>query len=272
MHPVGNPATQYAKTADGVHIAFASMGDGPHLIFIPGFVSNVELLWEDPDASRFFARLGRFAQVTILDKRGTGLSDPVPNDSLPPIEIRIDDIRAVVDAVGAERAFIAGHSEGGQNAAVFAATYPQRTAGLIAIASDVRAAWAPDHPWGIDRTEFDAEQERIEQGWGTGEYIESFFDQINPSLADDEDARQRFSRFWRQSASPAAALAVNQMWWETDIRGVIPAISVPTSSFGDRAVPGHPTADCSPNCCRRRERSRSKVRTTFRGRATQSRS
>lgn len=225
---MGTPETRYAKTSDGVHIAYASIGEGPHLVFIPGFVSNVELFWEDPEALRFFSRLGRFARVTVLDKRGTGLSDPVPNDDLPPIEVRMDDIRSVMDAIGAETAFIAGHSEGGQNAAVFAATYPERSQGLILITSDVRGAWAPDHPWGMTPEEWDEEQRLIERGWGTGEYMESFFSQIMPSLAENEQARERFSRFWRRSASPAAALAISLMWWETDIREVLPAISVPT--------------------------------------------
>jgi class 3 adenylate cyclase len=225
---VVTPETRYAKTSDGVHIAYASAGEGPALIFIPGFVSNVELFWEDPDASRFFGRLSRFTRVTVLDKRGTGLSDPVPNDNLPPIEVRMDDVRAVMDAIGAERAFIAGHSEGGQNAAVFAATYPGRTLGLILLTSDVRGAWAPDHPWGMKRDEWEAEQDLIERGWGTGEYMATFFPAIMPSLANDERASQRFAKFWRRSASPAAAMAVNLMWWETDIRGVLPAISVPT--------------------------------------------
>ncbi|MEX2101584.1 MAG: adenylate/guanylate cyclase domain-containing protein [Actinomycetota bacterium] len=222
------PDTRYAKTSDGVHIAYASTGEGPDLIFIPGFVSNVELFWEDPDASAFFSRLSRFVRVSVLDKRGTGLSDPVPNDDLPPIEVRMDDVRAVMDAIGADQAFIAGHSEGGQNCAVFAATYPERTLGLILLTSDVRAAWAPDHPWGMKREEWEAEQMLIERGWGTGEYMASFFPQIMPSLAGDERARQRFTRFWRRSASPAAAMAVNGMWWETDIRRVLPAITVPT--------------------------------------------
>ena len=220
--------TRYAKTSDGVHIAYASTGEGPDLIFIPGFVSNVELFWEDPDASRFFDRLGRFVRVTVLDKRGTGLSDPVPNDDLPPIEVRMDDLRAVMDAIGAERAFIAGHSEGGQNCAVFAATYPERTLGLILVTSDVRGAWAPDHPWGMKREAWEADQALIERGWGTGEYMATFYPQIMPSSAGDERSLQRFSKFWRRSASPAAAMAVNLMWWETDIRGVLPAISVPT--------------------------------------------
>jgi pimeloyl-ACP methyl ester carboxylesterase len=223
------PETRYAKTTDGAHIAFASTGEGgPDLIFIPGFVSNVEEFWEDPEASRFFGTLSRFARVTVLDKRGTGLSDAVPNDALPPIEVRMDDIRAVIDAIGAERAFIAGHSEGGQNAAVFAATYPERTLGLILLTSDVRGAWAPDHPWGMDEQEFMAEQALIERDWGTGDYMDRFFEQIMPSLANDERARRRFSRFWRRSASPAAAMAINEMWWQTDIRGVLSSISVPT--------------------------------------------
>jgi pimeloyl-ACP methyl ester carboxylesterase len=222
------PDTQYARTRDGVHIAYASVGSGTDLVFIPGWVSNVELFWEDPEALAFFGRLARFARVTVLDKRGTGMSDPVPNDRLPPIEVRIDDIRAVLDAIGADRAFVAGHSEGGQNAAVFAATYPERTLGLILLSSDVRGAWAEDHPYGMTREAFEQEEDLIERGWGTGEYVDQFFRQIMPTLADDDAARRRFVRFWRRSASPAAALALNRMWWETDIRGILPAISVPT--------------------------------------------
>ena len=240
MNPVDIPETRYAKTSDGVHIACSSTGEGPDLVFLPGFVSNVELFWEDPDASRFFGRLGRFTRVSVLDKRGTGLSDPVPGDDLPPIEVRIDDVRVVLDAIGAERAFIAGHSEGGQNAAVFAATYPERTLGLILLTSDVRGAWAPDHPWGMTEAQFEAEQRRIEDGWGTGEYMGAFFDQMMPSLHGDERARERFVRFWRRSASPAAAMAVNRMWWETDIRGVLPAISVPTLILWNSGSPWAP--------------------------------
>lgn len=216
------PATRYAKTADGVHIAYASMGEGPDLIFIPGFVSNVELFWEDPDASSFFGRLSRFVRVTVLDKRGTGLSDPVPNDDLPPIEVRMGDIRAVMDAIGAERAFVAGHSEGGQNAAVFAATHPERMLGLILLTSDVRGAWAPDHPWGMKQEAWDAEQLLIEHGWGTGEYMASFFTQIMPSLADDDG---------RASAS----------------RGSGAGVPVPPPRWPSTGCGGKPTSEaCSP--------------------------
>jgi pimeloyl-ACP methyl ester carboxylesterase len=269
---VETPETRYAKTSDGAHIAYASTGEGPNLIFIPGFVSNVELFWEDPDAQRFFARLGRFARVTVLDKRGTGLSDPVPNDDLPPIEVRMDDVRAVLDDIGAERAFIAGHSEGGQNAAVFAATYPERSHGLILLTSDVRAAWAPDHPWGMKREEFEAEELAIERGWGTGEYMESFFQQVMPSLADDPGARRRFVRFWRRSASPAAAMAINRMWWETDIRGVLPAISVPTLILWRSGSPWAPRAATSPSTSHTQGQSRSKARITSPGQGNRGRS
>jgi class 3 adenylate cyclase len=111
---------------------------------------------------------------------------------------------------------------------VFAASYPHRLLGLILLTSDVRGAWAPDHRWGMKREEFEAEEAAIERGWGTGEYMDPLFQQIMPSLADDEPARRRFARFWRRSASTASAIAINRMWWETDIRGVLPAISVPT--------------------------------------------
>jgi pimeloyl-ACP methyl ester carboxylesterase len=222
------PEIHYAKTTDEVHIAYTTTGEGPDLVFIPGWVSNVELFWEDPDASRFFARIGRFARVTVLDKRGTGLSDRVPDDHLPPIEVRMDDLRAVMDAIGAERAYVAGHSEGGQLCALFAATYPDRTSGLILLSTDVRGAWAPDHPWGMTREEWEADLRAMEEGWGTGEYQAAFVRQIMPTLVDDPEVVHRFTRLWRQSASPAAAVTISRMWWETDIRDVLDAIRVPT--------------------------------------------
>ena len=124
------PATRYAKSGD-VNIAYQVVGDGPvDLVYVPGFVSNIELMWEDPGFTRFFDRLASFARLVIFDKRGTGLSDAVSLEHLPTLEVRMDDLRAVMDAVGSENAFLFGHSEGGNMCVLFAASYPQRVSGL----------------------------------------------------------------------------------------------------------------------------------------------
>ena len=126
-----SPETRYAKTADGVHIAYQVVGDGPvDMVFVMGWLSNVEAMWEEPDFARFLDRLSRFSRLILFDKRGVGLSDRVPDDRLPNLETRMDDVRAVMDAVGSERAVVFGVSEGGPMSMLFAATYPERTVAL----------------------------------------------------------------------------------------------------------------------------------------------
>src|SRR6266511_3493515 len=137
------PETRYAKSGD-LNVAYQVVGEGPlDLVYVPGWVSNVELMWEEPELARFLRRLSSFARLILFDKRGTGLSDRVPNDELPTLEQRMDDVRAVMDAVDSERAALFGHSEGGNMCVLFAVTHSERTAALMSIrtyAKDIRRA------------------------------------------------------------------------------------------------------------------------------------
>ncbi len=140
-------STRYA-VVDGTHIAYQVIGEGPFdLLHVPGFVSNVELAWEQPSFAHFLERLASFSRLIIFDKRGTGMSDRVPSDRLPTLEERMDDIRAVLDAVGSERVALFSHSEGGNLSILFAATYPERTIALVTAGIFAARVWSPEYPW-----------------------------------------------------------------------------------------------------------------------------
>ena len=223
------PETRYAKTVDGVHIAYQVVGEGPiDLVFVSGWISNVDLNWMFPDYARFLRRLASFSRLIIFDKRGVGLSDRVPDKELPDLETRMDDLVAVMDAAGSRQAILFGESDGGPLCALFAATYPDRVLGLVMHGPDVRAAWAPDAPWGMTSEDFTAEVESIERGWGTGRFERGFLEEIAPSMVGDEDFLKWTTTYFRQSASPGAAMALNRMWYAIDIRDVISAVWVPT--------------------------------------------
>jgi len=144
------PETRYAKTTDGVHLAYQVVGEGSiDIIFVIGWTTNVEALWEEPSLARFLARLASISRLIVFDKRGVGLSDRVPEAALPTLETRMDDVRAVMEAAGSERAVVLGVSEGGPLSILFAATYPERTIALILFGTMARFAWAPDFPWGV---------------------------------------------------------------------------------------------------------------------------
>jgi pimeloyl-ACP methyl ester carboxylesterase len=146
--------THYAPSGD-VNIAYQVLGEGPRdLVVVFGWVSNVEVMWEEPMLARFLNRLASCARVIVFDKRGTGLSDRVAE--IPSLELRMDDVRAVMDAVGSERAVLFGSSEGGPMCMLFAATYPERCTGLVMAGSYARKLWADDHPWGISNEQFSA--------------------------------------------------------------------------------------------------------------------
>src|SRR5215468_10473235 len=143
------PETRYAKSGS-LHIAYQVTGDGPvDLVFVHGWISHIEHLWEEPSIARFFTRLASFSRLILLDKRGTGLSDPVPLNQLPTLEERMDDVRAVLDAAGCERAVLFGTSEAGALNLLFAASAPARTRALILLNSYARLAWGEDYPSGI---------------------------------------------------------------------------------------------------------------------------
>ena len=161
------PKIRYAKSGDGVHIAYQVAGDGPlDLVVVPGSVSHLQVAWEAPDYAHYFGRLASFARVIFFDKRGTGMSDPVSPDSLPGLDQRMDDVRAVLDAVGSEKAAVFGYSEGGQMAALFAATYPERTRALVLYGTYARLRAGPDYPAGASDEELQFFLGEVEAHWG----------------------------------------------------------------------------------------------------------
>lgn len=230
------PKTHYAKSGD-VHIAYQVVGEGPgDLVLVHGWVSHLEYQWEDPALARFLDRLASFSRLIIFDKRGTGLSDRVAESALPTLEQRMDDIRAVMDAAGSNRAAMFGLSEGGPLSTLFAATYPARTAALIMYGAYAKWIRADDYPWAPTREEHEAAFEAYEKHWGTPIGLKT----LAPSVADDERVRQRWAHHMRVSASPAAGVTLYRMNVEVDIRAILPTIRVPTLILhrsGDRLVP-----------------------------------
>jgi class 3 adenylate cyclase len=230
------PETRYARSGD-VHIAYQVVGDGPiDLVLVPGFVSCLEESWEDPDAARFLRRLASFSRLIRFDKRGTGMSDRVPDAALPTLEQRMGDVRAVMDAVGAERAALLGASEGGPMSVLFAATYPERTIALVLYGSYARRLWAPDYPWGPTADERQRFHEAIATQWGTPE-LNKFY---APTVARDERLSQVAARYMRRAASPGAALALVRMNAEIDIRDVLPTVKVPALVLARAGDPQSP--------------------------------
>jgi class 3 adenylate cyclase len=218
------PRTRYARSGR-YSIAYQVAGEGPFdLLWIPGFVSNVELGWEDPLRARFLSRLASFSRLILFDKRGTGLSDRVPPDELPTLEERMDDLVAVLDAVGSERAALLGDSEGGNLAVLFAATFPQRTIALVTAGIFATRIWSPDYPWAPRPEERAAEIEATERDWG----VDAGATKLAPSASNDEAFARRLATYFRQSASPGAAAALLRMNTQIDIRGILSTITVPT--------------------------------------------
>jgi len=216
--------TQYARSGD-LHIAYQVVGQGQlDLVYVPGWISHVELAWEEPTLARFLSRLASFSRLLTFDKRGTGLSDRVPNSELPTLEERMDDLRAVMDAVGSKRAAVFGFSEGGNLSALFAATYPERTTALIMFGSFSKRIWSPDYPWAPKTAEREQEYEHVEREWGEMMDIADFV----PSKMGDEAFARRLATYFRRAASPGAAVALLRMNTQIDIRHVLPTIRVPT--------------------------------------------
>lgn len=211
------PLTRYAKSGD-VHVAYQVIGSGPRdLVLSPGFISNLDLHWEEAGYSRLLRTLGSFARVIHFDKRGTGLSDRV--GGIPTLEERMDDVRAVMDAAGSRSAAIFGASEGGAMAMLFAATYPQRTEALILYGS-----YAHFLTWVLTPDQLAGFIANAEATWGTGSSLKSFA----PSLLNDPVFADWWARYERQGASPSAAIALARMNAEIDVRHILPLIRVPT--------------------------------------------
>jgi pimeloyl-ACP methyl ester carboxylesterase len=193
--------TKYTRSGD-IHIAYQVVGEGP-----------LDL-----------RRLASFSRLIAFDKRGTGLSDRVTNDQLPTLEERMDDLRAVMDAVGSERAALCGVSEGGNLCALFAATYPERTTALVMCGAFAKRIWSPDYPWASTPEEREQAYEMVENEWGSMMDLSHYV----PSKINDEAFAQRLAKYFRHSASPGAAVALLRMNTEIDIRAILPTIRVPT--------------------------------------------
>ena len=216
------PETRYAKSGD-VNIAYQVVGDAPlDLIYVPGWISNVELMWEEPSHAHVLERLARFSRLILFDKRGTGLSDPVTLDRLPGLEQRMDDVRAVLDAVGSARAAVFGFSEGGLLSVLFAATYPARITGLVLYGVFAKRIWSADYPWAPTPEARQREIEELERNWADRMDL----DQLAPS--EDDAFKRRLATYFRRSASPGAAVALLRMNTQIDVRDVLPSIQAPT--------------------------------------------
>jgi pimeloyl-ACP methyl ester carboxylesterase/class 3 adenylate cyclase len=213
--------TRYAQSGD-VSIAYRVAGHGPFdVVFVPPAVSNVDQLFDEPSRGAFLERLASFSRLIVFDKRGTGLSDRVTG--VADIETRMDDVRAVMDAAGSERAALVGVSEGGPMSIVFAATYPERTRALVLYGTLPRFTRAPGFPFGPTREERWRESEHEIQGWGTVELAREW---LGDDAGDDQirDAAQNM----RQGASPGAYRQLELMNMEIDVRAALPSIRVPT--------------------------------------------
>ncbi len=221
------PETRYARSGD-LNIAYQVVGDGPRdLVYVPGWVSNVEMMWEEPAMAHFLERLASFSRLILFDKRGTGLSDRVSNDELPTLEERMDDVRAVLEAVGSERAALFGHSEGGNLCLLFATTYPERTSALITLGAFAKRR-DPDDEYRWAPTAEDRERSiaGVEANWG--HFRPEDVEYYAPSRIGDHQFVGHLERYLRGSASPGAAAALMRMNSMIDVRDLLPIVRVPT--------------------------------------------
>jgi pimeloyl-ACP methyl ester carboxylesterase len=221
------PEVRYARNGD-VAIGYAVLGEGPDdLVYLSPF-NNLDIAWENPLYLGFLRRLSSFARVVVVDRRGTGVSDRYSPGDLPALEDLVDDLDAVLSALGSERAALFGFSDAGALCAMFAATHPERVSGLILYATAARGRQAPDYPWQWSEQEWQDYLAEVKATWGTREYAEKSLPFFNPSLAGDERMLAWWERFMRLSASPNAIYAQEQVFREMDIRRLLPAIGVPS--------------------------------------------
>jgi class 3 adenylate cyclase len=223
------PETRYAKTVDGFHIAYQTIGEGAvDVLGVGAYFSNLEHKWDLPSMAATQRSLSEIGRLILLDGRGTGLSDRLHGDRLPTLEERIDDVRAVLDAVNSRTVVLVSFADAGPLCCLFAATYPERTHALVLCNTRPRTAWAPDYPWGMTPEEFDKDLEASETRWGTRAYAQEIAAQAVPSRADDEDLIDWWAADMRLSASPSAAAQLLRMYHDMDVRHILPAIHVPT--------------------------------------------
>ena len=234
--PFPVPQTRYAMTDDGVHIAYQVLGQGDRdIVFVPGLMSHLDLLWESPDTAGFFQRLATLGRLILFDKRDTGLSDRAVGDLS--LQERMADVRAVMRAAGSARAVLFGYSEGAPMSILFTATYPEQVTALILGSAAARWFPAPDYPCGDAAVEmYESLRDIAAYHWGRGDSIEWYL----PSRAADPHARELFARFERLAVTPGAFLRMTAMIREIDVRAALPSIHVPTlviHRLSDRITP-----------------------------------
>ena len=218
------PETRYARSGD-VHIGYQVVGDGPFdLVLLEQWFSNVDALWELEPLGRFIERLASFSRVILLDKRGTGISDPVPLGRLPTLEEWMDDIRAVMDEVGSQQAALVSAVGAGFLTMLFAATYPDRTRALVLVDGYARMTGTEGYFPELPTTMTEAMVGQIRDAWGRGGMLRAFA----PGEYRNSELARRYAWYERQSASPAAAFAIGHVLWQSDVRHLLPAIRVPT--------------------------------------------
>jgi class 3 adenylate cyclase/pimeloyl-ACP methyl ester carboxylesterase len=222
-----NPETHYATTPDGVYIAYQVTGEGPvDIAWQFDFVGNIELAWEAPDYALWFTGLASFARLILHDRRGTGLSSR--NVPPPDLETRVADLRLVLDAVGATRPVLAGAFEGVAPTMLLAASDPERVQSIVWWSPSARSLWSPDYPWGV-RPEYVEAGERELQQWGTVEGTRAWAQgEAIYGREPDEDEIYWHAKLARHTATPDVARELTRIWYETDIRAVLPTVNVPT--------------------------------------------
>jgi class 3 adenylate cyclase/alpha-beta hydrolase superfamily lysophospholipase len=235
------PPIKYAKTVDGVNIAYQVRGDAPvDLVYVIGMTGNFEIEFEPPWGVRFLERLSSFSRVILFDKRGTGLSDRV--GGAPDFDMRADDLRAVLDGAGSDRAMLFGDGDGGSLAALFAATYPDRVLALVLYNAYARGLWAPDYPMGTSKEDSEEWRTEIKEHWGSEEMATWFSRYSDPSRVNDPEWIRWLARAMRQGASPAAALAFDDVEQATDVRAILATVQAPTLVISRSAESAHARA------------------------------
>lgn len=221
MNPSG---VQYASTSGG-SVVYQVAGTGPiDLVFIPEWWNETESMWDQPLLAEVLERLASFSRMICFDRRGCGISDPIPLSASPVLDDWLDDLRAVMDAAHSERAVLVGCSGGGPLSLLFAATYPDRVSSLVLVNSYARFSRTAEYPIGLPPELVEQAIARVQSQWGTGE----LFDVLAPTLSDDQNLRRWWARYQRHSLSPGAAATIQRMLFEVDVRDVLPAVRAPT--------------------------------------------
>jgi class 3 adenylate cyclase len=223
------PKTLYARSADGTYIAYQVFGEGPDLLLASAWISHLEIMWELDEMSAWLQALARFARIISMDQRGIGLSDRMTQ--MIDLETRVDDVRAVVDAAGSDRPVLYGQGlDGGAICAMFAATYPDRTAGLLLWTGQACGFKDADYPWGETAAELEDFRTLIAETWGDEDLVGPLLAAAGaPTPASDPAGRKRWARLMRNAASRGDALIHERMFDETDYRSILPSIHVPTA-------------------------------------------